>query len=79
MVASTTPATPPSPPPSAPNAAPAARLPPVSQASMRPVSAPTPASLSLHELGALSRYERPLPELSSYDLLLGSGSEPTRS
>jgi hypothetical protein len=41
---------------------------------LHPASSSTPAALSLQELGSLSRYERPLPELSSYDLLLGSSS-----
>lgn len=39
---------------------------------LHPASTSTPASLTLEELGTLSRYERPLPEMSSYDLLLGS-------
>lgn len=38
-----------------------------------PCSSSTPAALSLDALGSLSRYERPLPEMSSYDLLLSSG------
>jgi hypothetical protein len=33
---------------------------------------PTAAPLALDELGRLARYERPLPEVSSYDQLLAS-------
>jgi len=36
------------------------------------VKAPTPA-LPLEELGRLSRYERPMPEMSGYDQLLAGG------
>jgi hypothetical protein len=41
---------------------------------LHPASTSTPVSLTLEELGTLSRYERPLPELSSYDLLLASSA-----
>jgi transposase len=34
-------------------------------------SARAPANLSAEELGSLSRYDRPLPEMSGYDRLLG--------
>lgn len=37
---------------------------------LHPCSSSVPATLPLEELGALARYERPLPEMSSYDLLL---------
>jgi hypothetical protein len=39
---------------------------------LNPASPTTAAPLTLAELGTLSQYERPLPELSSYDLLLAS-------
>lgn len=40
---------------------------------LHPGSSPMPAPLTLDQLGALSRYERPLPEMSSYDGLLTAG------
>jgi transposase len=39
---------------------------------LHPVSTTAPAALTLAELGTLCRYERPLPEVSSYDQLLAS-------
>lgn len=40
---------------------------------LHPASSSTSSALSLEVLGLLSRYERPLPEMTSYDLLLSSG------
>lgn len=39
---------------------------------LHPDTTAAPIALSLGELGVLSRYERPLPQMSSYDLLLSS-------
>jgi hypothetical protein len=39
-------------------------------------SATTPAKLSPEELGSLSRYDRPLPEMSGYDRLLAAQRDP---
>jgi hypothetical protein len=36
----------------------------------------TIAALSAEDLGSLSRYERPLPEMSGYDQLLGGQRTP---
>jgi transposase len=41
---------------------------------LHPDGAAPPAPLTLSELGGLSRYERPLPEMSGYDRLLASTS-----
>jgi hypothetical protein len=46
---------------------------------LHPVSTTAPAMLSVAELGMLSRYERPLPEMSSYDLLLNAPEDGVRS
>jgi transposase len=40
---------------------------------LHPGSSEVPARLSVEELGALSRYERPAPTMSEYDQLLGVG------
>lgn len=41
---------------------------------LHPVTTAPPRALDLEALGTLSRYERPLPEMSSYDLLLASAA-----
>ena len=42
-------------------------------------SAATPAKLSAEDLGSLSRYDRPMPEMSGYDRLLTGPSLPSSS
>jgi hypothetical protein len=46
---------------------------------LHPGSSTAMPALSLEELGILARYERPLPEVGSYDLLLALHSSAARS